>query len=271
MHSPAHYLKRLGEYASVVGVWNTIRLFGGRLGLKSVCTVHIHGLKAPVKCRIPGSDQKVLGTIFVDRDCDIPLPKPPRLIIDGGANIGYSSVLLANKYPDALILAVEPEPHNLEMARANCSAYPNIRILEGGIWYSDSYLVIENPEAESWEFVVKEVAAGTPGAMRAYSIPTLLKMSGLEKIDLLKLDIEGAEEAVFSAPDTTWLAHVDHIVVETHGDGAMQAVQNALAGYHFTQSRKFEKFVFTKQPTVSERSSPEGSANRLLFKEVLPC
>ena len=49
----------------------------------------------------------------------------------------------------------------------------------------------------------------------AITIEELCKQNGIEKIDLLKLDIEGAEEQVLE--NGTFLARTEHIIVELHG------------------------------------------------------
>lgn len=247
MKTPGYFVKRLYDYSKVVGAWQTARLFAGRLGPRATLDVRIKDIKATVKCRLPGSDQKALGTIFVDHDCDVPLPVSPRLIIDGGANVGYASVLLANLYPEAVIIAVEPNTENFRIAQENCRAYPNVRLVQGGIWSSDAHLAIVNPDAQSWAFVVNEVSADVPGAMCGYSIAALMAMSGLDHIDVLKLDIEGAEEAIFAHPDRSWIDHVTTIIVETHGPSALKTVQETLAEHDFSHVYKFEKLVFTRK------------------------
>jgi hypothetical protein len=109
-------------------------------------------------------------------------------------------------------------------------------------------LVIGNPQAESWSFKVREVQQATPDTMRGYnSIAPLLAQSGCDAIDLLKLDIEGAAEHIFSASDTAWIDHVRVLVIETHGEGSEHAVKTALATRAFTQSQQGEKLIFVNQ------------------------
>jgi len=56
------------------------------------------------------SDKKVFREVFLFKIYNFPWPdNPPKIIIDAGANIGLSSIFFANRFPDAMIIAVEPE------------------------------------------------------------------------------------------------------------------------------------------------------------------
>jgi hypothetical protein len=61
------------------------------------------------------SDSEVFKDIFVRRNYRLPVYTRPKLIIDGGAYVGYSSLYFSLKYPEAKIIAVEPEDSNFEL------------------------------------------------------------------------------------------------------------------------------------------------------------
>jgi hypothetical protein len=102
---------------------------------------------------------------------------------------------------------------------------------------------------------VREVEQATPNAINGYTIATLLAQSRFDAIDLLKLDIEGAEEQIFSATDTAWLDHVRVLVIETHGARAEHAVKTALLKRTFTQSQQGEKLIFVNRACSSVHES----------------
>ena len=66
----------------------------------------------------------------------------------GVPNIGYASVFYANKYPEAEVLAIEPDSSNFEMVEKNTFNYPNIKRIQSAIWGKSTYLKIKNPETE---------------------------------------------------------------------------------------------------------------------------
>jgi hypothetical protein len=69
----------------------------------------------------------------------------------------------------------------------------------------------------------------------AITIEELCNQNGLEKIDLLKLDIEGAEEQVLK--NGTFLARTEHIIVELHGHYGFQCFQRDVAPYGFVAQK----------------------------------
>jgi hypothetical protein len=65
----------------------------------------------------------------------------------------------------------------------------------------------------------------------------LLEQSSFDRISILKVDIEGAEEIVFASNYEKWLHKVDNLVIELHGEQCEAVFQNAVAGRGFEVSR----------------------------------
>src|SRR5690606_1400988 len=131
----------------------------------------------------------------------------------GGANIGLFSVFLANKYPDCKIVAIEPEQGNYEQLLRNTAYYSNIICQKSGIWNRDTHLKIENLQSDSWGFVTIEAEEG---GIKALTIDTIMSQNNLEKIDILKLDIESSEKEVFEGDYHPWLPTCKMLIVELH-------------------------------------------------------
>jgi FkbM family methyltransferase len=123
------------------------------------------------------------------------------LIIDCGANIGLSGVWYARQFPEAKIIAVEPDQSNLEIASRNLAAYPNVTLVSGGVWDTPSHLSIVNPDAEPWAFRVEEGEGSIPGF-------TIDQLSEGKPILVVKVDIEGAEKELFRS-NTDWMDRTD--------------------------------------------------------------
>ena len=83
------------------------------------------------------------------------------LAIDYGANIGLSSVWYARQFPEAKIIAMEPDQSNLEIASMNLAAYPNVTLVRGGVWDMPSHLSIVNPDAEHGPSKLKKAKVNT--------------------------------------------------------------------------------------------------------------
>jgi FkbM family methyltransferase len=161
----------------------------------------------------------------------------PRTIIDAGANIGCTTIFFASRYPDARIIAVEPEASNFEMLQSNCAGLANVFPVHAAIWSHPATLTFVNPYCGNWAFAMKERDDdGTP--VRGITIPQLIEEFSLSRIDVLKMDIEGGEKEVFSAPDLSWLDKVGMLAIELHDferPGCAKAFYSALRDRRFEQ------------------------------------
>lgn len=220
----------------------TVRFFAWDFGLRQLLAVwrtrepfvevRLPGLPHRLTIRPTKPDVLVLWQTFGLRQCAVPLPTPPRFILDAGANIGCTAVFLANAYPGARIVAVEPDAANAALAKKNCAPYSQVELVEGAVWPRPVLLEIENPDGESWAFRMREKPRDGGGAgMQGLTIDELTKGAA---IDLLKVDIEGGEEQLFTQ-DTQWLGRVGAMLVELHGLNCERAVAHAASSSGFRQ------------------------------------
>ena len=164
-----------------------------------VLRIKLPNIKSLIRIRSHTSDIDCFSQVFINKEYDFPLNiKKPGLIIDGGANVGYASLFFANKFPDATIIAVEPEESNYRILKQNTAHHKRIKTVKAGIWNRTTNLRIKDPGLGKWGFMVEEISQKAPGSIRAVTIGDILKKSGYKEIDILKLDIEGAEKEVFS-------------------------------------------------------------------------
>ena len=159
-----------------------------------------------------------------------------RTIVDGGANVGYTATYFADLFPDASIICVEPDARNARVCRSNVQH--RATVLETAIWPTPARLAIHDASANAWGI---QVRADESGAIQAITMPELVEMCG-GCIDLLKLDIEGAEKDLFSG-DTSWLGSVRNIVMEIH-DGSAATVEAALSRFSFERGSQGELTSF---------------------------
>ena len=162
----------------------------------------------------PGtSDQDVLLKTFVFQELQIPygLSPSPRVIVDAGANIGLSTLWFSLHHPQARIIAIEPEPENFRLLQRNLADRPRIEARQAALWNRRASLRLQNQEAEPWMVSVRE---GKAGGVPAVTMEELVRRHG--RIDILKLDIEGAEKELFSPARTPWLNRIGLLIVELH-------------------------------------------------------
>ncbi len=236
--------RRLIGTVRLVGFAQAVGFLVRRLHGEKAVALEITWVPTPLWCRTSGSDRWALWQVFARRHFEYALQDPPRLIVDGGANVGYASVFFANRYPEARIIAVEPDPENCSMFRKNCAAYPNVELIEGALWQSEAELVIENPGHHSWGFRVAEAPSPTDRSFKGVTVAGILTRSPERCIDLLKLDIEGSEEGLFSSGYEDWIGRIGNLMIETHGQGPRAAVFAVMAenGFSATQSGEYTVF-----------------------------
>jgi Methyltransferase FkbM domain len=89
-----------------------------------------------------------------------------------------------------------------------------------------------------------------PEALPTLTIPDLLGRLETADLGLLKLDIEGAEEALFTKNCEEWIDHVRALIVEVHGAKAKEAVISVMTKRDFRMEQQGEKLVFFKGTTA---------------------
>lgn len=219
----------------------------------SVFAVSVPGLPNKVFLRAKTSDAETLCQIFLHRELDIEVHHPVAYIIDAGANIGLASVYLANRYPDADIDALEVDSSNMEIIRLNVAPYRKVRVIQMGLWSHKTTLKISNPDAQACAFRVQEVDSNDPSSFESVSVSDLLAERCVDSVDILKIDIEGAEREVFSA-SAEWIDRARTIFVECHDrfkPGCVSAVQQACAGRTTRYLLSGEYHVYTIGHTAS--------------------
>jgi FkbM family methyltransferase len=198
--------------------------------------------RAPLVLRAQGSDPDVFRQVVVQRELEFPIAQAPRTILDAGANIGISVRVFAERWPDASIVAIELEAENAALLRRNCAAYEKVTVLQGGLWSGKGWLHLADSAAGASTFSAVEQVSGGDGAIPSFGVADLLDDAGWETVDLLKLDIEGGEIAVFRAADR-WLHRCRRIVVELHdrfAPGCTDAVHAVLSKAEWTMTEHGE-------------------------------
>jgi len=148
--------------------------------------------------------------IFIEEIYKQNLPANP-IIIDCGANIGLSVIYLKEHHPDARIIAFEPDETNFNLLEKNINSfgYSNISLRKEAAWIENTELQFSSTGSMSSRIGNSGTSTKTINAIRLKDLLT-------EKIDFLKIDIEGAEYAVLKDIKDS-LLNVANLFVEYHG------------------------------------------------------
>ena len=156
------------------------------------------------------------------------LPGDARTILDLGANIGDTGAWLLSRYPHATVISVEPDPDNYALSAKNLAPYGARSVTQrGAVWNEDGEVsLLSNKEWPSGSHVGDGKATVR---VPAVSIPSLLRAHGVVDIDILKCDIEGAEERVFADDPDPWLSRTGVLCIEIHSPAAQAVLDAATA------------------------------------------
>lgn len=134
-------------------------------------------------------------------------------IIDCGANIGLSIIYFKQMYPDAEVIAIEPDPRLFNILKKNLDSfgYTDIKLFQNAVWYRNEKLKFKQEGGFSGQ-VYSGIEFSNVIEVEAISLDEFLQK---EKIGFLKLDIEGAENEIFNL-NTPDLKNVTNIFIEYH-------------------------------------------------------
>lgn len=147
---------------------------------------------------------------------------PHPVIIDAGAHIGLATLYFKKQFPGAQITAIEPHPANVKLLEHNVfeNRLDNVMIIEGAlVGQTSTETVTLHVDADNEWLSTTSVR---PGAWTGDQSTQELKVQSFTlaefltvPVDLLKLDIEGAElEVLESCQDHLYL--VNHAFIEFH-------------------------------------------------------
>lgn len=234
-----NFLNRVYEYFKIVKIRGVFNLFLARLSQKNrMFELQMKESKESIHLRMPSSDIWVYKQIFIDTEYKFTVVKQPKIIIDAGANIGLASIYFSQMFPDAKIIALEPELSNFTLLLENVKKYKNILPIQAALWSHNTKINICNSGHGEWGFMTydKQVEdIKVEHEVEAFSVDQLIDKFALDRIDILKIDIEGAELEVFN--DTKlWLEKVDSLIVELHDrmkKGCSRTFYNNTPGFEY--------------------------------------
>jgi len=129
--------------------------------------------------------------------------KPINHVVDVGANIGATALLFHLAFPDESILALEPSRVNYVCLEHNTKSMPPVTPLMMGAYNKKCQLKLAMPSVEQRPDVVRRHSNG--GLLSIYGRGDCQEDIAVDRlddivaapVDLLKIDVEGAEMAVF--------------------------------------------------------------------------
>lgn len=190
-----------------------------------VAQVNLRSL-GDVAIRSHTTDISVLGELL-EADTYLPVVEAinanASTVVDLGANTGLAARWFNHRLQPNLLLCVEPEPGNVEILEQNMRGVRAANVVAAcvGAWPRETVL-----DTSGGEFAVKmaEDSLAVGPSVQVLTMPDILRRAGVDRIDLLKCDIEGAEEELFG-DCAEWIHQVSHLVIECHGSYDVEALR----------------------------------------------
>jgi FkbM family methyltransferase len=181
-------------------------------------------------------------------------------VLDLGGNVGMASVWFLNTFPRARIVTIEANPGNFSSLEANLHPYGDRAIMvKGGAWWRQTTLALVHRHDEGDACVREALPDDSPTVlMDGWDVPALMAHAGFTQIDLLKIDIEGAEVDLLLKNADSWLPRVRNLSIEFHGPECVAALERALEPYTCERQVRGElTFCMNLQPKWPPHACPQ--------------
>lgn len=189
----------------------------------------------PAPVRVPGvgtvhlraraRDHAVLQQVWVKRNYDLAARAPEHwpalraaheaaerpVVLDAGAHVGMSVLWWKRLFPRATVVALEPHPENFALLGRNTAGVRGVVALNAALAPEPGTARVGGLGAAA------RVGQDGDAEVPAVTVAELMDRFGARELLLVKLDIEGAEEALFAQDaDLDWLDRTRALAVETH-------------------------------------------------------
>jgi FkbM family methyltransferase len=142
-----------------------------------------------------------------------------KIFVDVGANIGSVSLFVdnfnKNRKDDNKIkvFAIEPEPNNLALLKENVVSNfaEQVTIINNAIWHEEKIVSISNKGGNS---NILNLQNEEKSMVSAITIEKLFFLYNIEEVDVMKIDIEGAEFDLIVNTPSEILSKIKKLVLE---------------------------------------------------------
>jgi FkbM family methyltransferase len=189
------------------------------------------------------SFQFLLWELFIEEsygDCEV----VPKTIIDCGSNIGMSVLFFKTIWPDAAITAIEASPSMFALLAENLAGLPGVTLVSKAV--SDHHGTVEFYSGGNTLIGSTHAARAGGAAVTVDAMPLSAFVTG--PVDLLKVDIEGAEiDAVADLAASGKMSLVRRMFIEYHHHlpGEQQSLSSFL---HCLESNGFDYEILAAPP-----------------------
>ena len=175
------------------------------------------------------SIRSILIEILYKESYQITLPNPPKVIIDAGANVGIAALFFASQYPDATLYCYEPSSESYHLLQENLSRNNvNFLAFQTALFDKNGFSNFSLNQSS----MVRSILPTTPSEsdlqteqVNTATLSSELDRLGLNFIDLIKFDVEGAEIFMLDGLEDK-IDRIGAFVGEVHNSSLATAAKN---------------------------------------------
>lgn len=233
-------LRSLVQYAGIMQTPRDLLVYGWLRATRSDHATGVHAIRvrslggSTVFFRASIADVFTFKAAFLKRFHLPPVELPPdAVILDLGSNIGLTVAHLAHTFPLARVIGVEMDAANFALARENTASFgERVTLLHAAVWTTDGTINYGGDRSDGFQVAGPEDGAGTLLTSPALRVDTILDRNGIDVADYVKMDIEGAEEAILES-SPAWLDRVRSLKVEVHPPATIESISGLLRARGF--------------------------------------
>lgn len=185
-------------------------------------------------------DLAALYEIFVKEeyvfDYKISDSQNTEVILDLGANIGDTAIFYSILFPEAKIFAIEPNPNVLEKLEKNAKQFPNIKICKCAISDTTGKINLDFGDSHLGSSINTREQNTNSVEVDVYNLRDFCEKEKIDRVDILKFDIEGAEEYLLKSDFIK--TNVVQFVGEMHDDLVTTLIQPMLDSLNLKDTKK---------------------------------
>lgn len=169
------------------------------------------GLLYPIFVRPATADiQSIVDNVFREEYGRLSHEFVPSTIVDAGAYIGDTIAYSLPRFRTARLNALEPNPESYQLAQKNLAGYgARVSLIQCALWNVEETVYLDGHETGA---SVSDQGVPVPTT----TVPQLLELFGVNRIDLMKMDIEGAEATMLESGLGGWLNRIGVLLLGTH-------------------------------------------------------
>jgi FkbM family methyltransferase len=147
----------------------------------------------------------------------------PRTVVDIGSHLGFFAVQAALQWPQAQIVAYEPDVTNFNALNRNIdrNRISNVKTYNCAVWKEVGQVAFNvKAQVESHSVFDTDIGGATKEhiTVAATTLGEIVRQLGHQEIDLLKIDCEGCEFELVASSLNVFSSHVKHLVMEYHSN-----------------------------------------------------